>query len=115
MNFSLNSIHTYRGEQRFFFIESLLFLRYEKWIGIPAALKYLYQFLVWFGLYICPTKPKLIYRWLGKMEAEREDVEIHLSNPSKRGPNGQIEYCSVITPNVQPAEFSTICRLMLRF
>ena len=38
MNFSLNSIHTYRGEQRFFFIESLLFLRYEKWIGIPAAL-----------------------------------------------------------------------------
>lgn len=37
------------------------------------------------------------------MEAEREDVEIHLSNPSKRGPNGQIEYCSVITPNVQPA------------
>lgn len=39
------------------------------------------------------------------MEAEREDVEIHLSNPSKRGPNGQIEYCSVITPNVQPAQF----------
>jgi len=26
-----------------------------------------------------------------------------------------IDYRSVITPNVQPAEFSTICRLMLRF
>lgn len=51
---------------------------------VPIPIFGLVRALYMSNLPICPTKPKLIYRWLGKMEAEREDVEIHLSNPSKR-------------------------------